>query len=271
MAEQKGINKFSGSLGDTVGYSRGNKFFKRKKTSPYTPPAESLKSASEFGLASKASALYRKAFYNSTLRSFKPNLHVRLTKVFADTIRSGPAALKGKRNIIDGDLKILKNFEFNQHKSLESLSSIKMSYEINNSNLRINLLPFKNTKHPKNINYKSTINISFGWFNFNESAYTILNSNSIILNDDENFKSAQLDLMIPKEDNLTFIVMGCVFYETLNDYNSKYTITEDRRWQAGKILEALNFKNGELFTPSTEVNHNKKTETKEIKFDVFWK
>ncbi|MFC5284821.1 hypothetical protein [Pedobacter alpinus] len=108
MAEQEGVLPYSGKLGDTVGYRRGKKHFKRAKPASYQPGEESQKSSAEFRTGSKACAILKQAIKPLILKHFRLELHNRLSAKLREIIRTGPIDKKGKRGVLDGDLKLLK-------------------------------------------------------------------------------------------------------------------------------------------------------------------
>jgi hypothetical protein len=270
MAEQEEMMSFSGSLGNTTGYKRGKKYFKRKKTGSYQPPVESLKSAGEFGKASKASALLRKAFKAYFLLPFIPDLHSRLSKVCAEVIRSGPIALKGKRQLFEGDLDLLKKFEFNIHRKFDSLSDLSIDVIINQDLITISVLPFTIDYHDSLINSRAKIMIGFAWFNFAAQTFKVINSNPIYLPVEETFGGGKVKLTLPKNEDCTLIIMGNICFENIISLNGNYGTIGNRRFKAGKILHAMHFIKGtpHLFEAPTD---KKITEIKKDEdIDVYW-
>lgn len=71
------------------------------------------KSSTEFGKASSASKLLREAMGKTYLESKEGTTITRLNTAFYDILKSGPAELKGQRRIMDGNLQLLKGFQFN--------------------------------------------------------------------------------------------------------------------------------------------------------------
>lgn len=269
MAEQEGISSYSGKLGDKVGYRRGKKYFERKRIQPYQPPEESMKSASEFGKASKASALFRKAFGNLFLRSFLPNLHSRLTKAFGSIIRSGPVSEKGKREVIDGNISLLKGFELNSYKKFEDLSPVGVHVEIKDGLLtaKLSSLELRASNIPGD-RYK--ICFGFVWFDFIHGSYSAINANPLYINVGDSIEEKCVRIEIPEQGKFTFVMLATVCMESGGTLQRK-TISENRRYQAGGVLEAINFEDSKAVTFDTDSPAPVLKDAKrEPVFDISW-
>jgi hypothetical protein len=130
MARQTGLLRFSGKLGNTVGYERGGRVFTRTAGETYELTEESKKSAIEFGRGSSASALVRQAFSAVLLEPFKKDPQNRLAERFREVIRRGHSGNKGNRTVFDGDVGLLRGFEFNCHAGFHKLVSFQPKAEI---------------------------------------------------------------------------------------------------------------------------------------------
>ncbi len=269
MAEQEGISSYSGKIGEKVGYRRGSKYFERKKTSSYQPSEESLKSASEFGQASKGSALFRKAFKHLFLRSFIPDLHSRLSKILGKVIRSGPIAKKGKRLIIDGDISLFKGFELNTYRSFEDLSPVSFRMEVQDKSIIARLSFVKDIINQVRGD-RAKITTGLAWFDFTRQSYSLINSNPIYVTPKTHLNDKSLKIAIPQDGEWTFIMMASICFES-NYQSEHFIISENRRYQAGSIVEALHFREGELilYNPDSPspLTGDKQGESE---FDVYW-
>ncbi len=270
MAKQEGFSTYSGKLGDKVGFRRGKKFFERKNTDSYQPPAESLKSASEFGNASKASAIFRKAFAHLLIRSFMPNIHMRLTKLFGQVICSGPQQKKGERQVSDGDLTLLKNFKFNSYKGFGDLSDLKLSSNIQDGYVNMTILPFKNSVERYLSEYRAKICISFAWFDFAKQNYEVINSNPLYLKTDEEFEGRKLKIPIPKQHAFTLIIFATICFENDPDGKGLFVTSGNRRYQAGAILEAMHFIDGVLQTFVPDIVETNAVKEEDPDVDIYW-
>ncbi len=75
--------------------------------------AQARINTSEFGQAAKGSALIRRAFRAMMPKVANDELHSRLTKVCKDVINSDAVHERGSRMLMNGDLSLLREFNFN--------------------------------------------------------------------------------------------------------------------------------------------------------------
>ncbi len=120
MARQNGLVNLVGSLGGLSYYKTAAGFFVRKKggiekkrmmTDPVFLRARQC--GAEFGRASKAGKLMRRAFH-PLLQHLPDNFMTgRLTREMLRVVKTDPVNSHGQRNIVEGDMSLLQGFEFN--------------------------------------------------------------------------------------------------------------------------------------------------------------
>lgn len=125
MAKQEGIIKITGSIGGLTFFRIGNQYGVKlrssipkehmKKGKAYTRTRENW---SEFSKAAKASKLIRQAFHVKIGENSDKTLHIRLSKLMMQVIKSDPSQRAGMRNIRDGNLAFLLEFDFDMRKAL---------------------------------------------------------------------------------------------------------------------------------------------------------
>lgn len=241
MGRQNGILPFVGKIGDTVGYRKGDTHYIRKASASYQPTAESLKSATEFGKGSSAAALVRKAFNPMFFSPFKERLHIRLSEVFRQIIRTGPEALKGKRTIYNGNIALLKGFECSTYANLKDLCRALPQLNLEEKQLSLEFLPMqpaKEIRFPKS-NSQAVFQAAFTAFDFEEASFEYQVSAPLPIHTSEDFNGAQLEFPIPNKKEQVLIVMLTLHFEDP-------IIIENRKFLAACILDAFHLRDGVL-------------------------
>ncbi|MCU4177667.1 hypothetical protein [Carboxylicivirga sp. N1Y90] len=135
MARQKGVIKLEGRVGDLSFYKSGGQFMARekggvdgeriKKDPAY---ARTRENGAEFGRAGKAGKELRNALNEVLVRAADKRVSNRLAATILKAIQADTTNRRGERTVVDGDLTVLKGFEFNNVASLESI--LKLSHTI---------------------------------------------------------------------------------------------------------------------------------------------
>jgi hypothetical protein len=115
MAIEKGIISLSGKLDNQVHYRRNGKNFVRSNPGHYTLSENSQKSGTEFGRAGSAASLVRKALGFMADRIADNGFYNRLSAHFYQVIKSCNTKQPGERQVVDGDLALLKKVELNRY------------------------------------------------------------------------------------------------------------------------------------------------------------
>ncbi|GAA4797316.1 hypothetical protein GCM10023231_27290 [Olivibacter ginsenosidimutans] len=122
MAEQTGIIKLSGKLGDLVHYERGGKHFsKTAAQGEHKFSAGSVAAQHSFGLGSAMGKQLKSAF-KPLLDGYKyQGIHNRLTEICKQIYRAGPLYLTEKLYFTDYNIKALTGFNFNKFTAFDTL------------------------------------------------------------------------------------------------------------------------------------------------------
>lgn len=115
MAIAKGIIPLSGKLDNQVHYRRNGKNFVRSNASHHTLSENSKKSGIEFGRAGSAASLVRTALGYMVNRMADNGFYNRLSAHFYRVIRSCNTKRPGEREVVDGNLALLKAVELNRY------------------------------------------------------------------------------------------------------------------------------------------------------------
>lgn len=133
MAKQRSTITLSGKLGDKVYYQRNGKNLVRSAAAFHHLSANSEKSGTEFGRASKAAALVKQGFHDMINIIGDNRFTLRLTTRFIKVIGTGYSKPKGEREVTDGDIALLKGFELNRFTASNRICAIEPVIDINPS------------------------------------------------------------------------------------------------------------------------------------------
>ncbi|MFW0716958.1 hypothetical protein [Pedobacter sp. N23S346] len=243
MARVNGIVRFSGQLGDLVFYKRGKKDVVRHKAANYTLTENSRKSAKDFGAASRNASYIRKAFAPLVKLYAYDDLLNRLNKRFIEIFKTIPAEHAGKKKLIDGDIALLKGFEFNSSKPLEQLWLSESDLRIEPDGLVKLILPKGEIEsllkpHPKATEARLQV-MGFHFDLDDTGGYEIIEVNDLVIPlSNSHFPKTVLALSLNhKCDKALIFAMGISFF-------TGTARSCDRRYYAGKIIHALHVKDG---------------------------
>jgi hypothetical protein len=125
MARQKGIIKLKGTIGGITFYKTQDGHLAREKGGidakriANDPNFQRTReNGSEFGRAGKAGKILRTAIRGMLLNSADGRMVSRLTQSMIKVIQADATSIRGLRNVIDGEVDLLVNFEFNNRGKL---------------------------------------------------------------------------------------------------------------------------------------------------------
>ena len=138
MARQTGVVGVKGTIGDITFYKSKDGDLARKKTSldrdqVMNDPAfkGSRKAMSEFGRASSASKLLRKAFSEHTEAAKDHSTHYRCNTAMATVLRLDTTSAKGKRKVHLGNVRHLAGFQWNSLSHLNNILRVQEQVTMN--------------------------------------------------------------------------------------------------------------------------------------------
>ena len=120
MAQQKGIIKLAGTIGNITFYKTQDGYLAKEKTSLdatriATDPnfIRTRENGVEFGHAAKVASTLRLAF-RSVIKTNRDNRMVsRLTQRMIAVVYADETSVRGQRNIMDGETELVEGFQFN--------------------------------------------------------------------------------------------------------------------------------------------------------------
>lgn len=126
MARQKGIIKLEGGIGDITFFKTKDGGYMARERSGVSGDRikndesfqRTRENGAEFGRAGKAAKLLRIAFRPLILKRADTRMVSRLTAEMVKVLQADTTSLRGQRNVIDGEVELLKGFEFNQFGTL---------------------------------------------------------------------------------------------------------------------------------------------------------
>jgi hypothetical protein len=119
MANQNGVITLSGKLDKQVYFRKNGKNFARSAPQHVQLSENSKKTGKEFGRASSAASLVRQAFWYMAGPIADTSFNQRLRSCFVKVIHVAYSKPKGEREVADGDLSLLRGFQFNRHTRTE--------------------------------------------------------------------------------------------------------------------------------------------------------
>ncbi len=229
MAQQKGIIKLKGTIGDITFYksqdghlARGKGGISKERISNDAAFQRTRENNSEFGRAGSAGKLLRDAFRTYIQYASDARTVSRLTKAMVEVVKADATSTRGQRNVLDGELEMLEGFEFNIDSKLGSSLYAPYTATIDrvSGQAAVNIPAFiplnmvaapKGATHFKIISAAAEIDFENGKFNMvtAESANLPLDANP----------TAVINLTNALPANSTrplFLILGIDFYQEVN-------------------------------------------------------
>lgn len=120
MARQKGIVKLDGTIGGITFYKSQDGYLAREKGGVSADRIandpnfqRTRENGQEFGRAGKAGKTLRTAFRALLQNASDSKMVSRLTQKMMEVIQADETNLRGQRNVIDGEARLIEGFEFN--------------------------------------------------------------------------------------------------------------------------------------------------------------
>lgn len=127
MSKQDGLLQFNGAIDNLSFYKTKRGYAVRKKTGVSGARISSdplfqrtRENGQEFGRACKAGKLLRTGFRNMIRNIADSGVATRLTGEFSKVIKADATSDRGLRNVIDGEVGFIENFEFNMNSVMDT-------------------------------------------------------------------------------------------------------------------------------------------------------
>jgi len=232
MAQQKGIIKLTGTIGDISFFKSADGYLAREKGGVEADkiakdPAfqRTRENGAEFGRAGKAAKLLRSSF-QQLLQNSTDRLSIsRLVRLMMTVIKADLTSQRGLRNVIDGEAELLEKFEFNEAAKLNSslFASYVPAIDRVTGKLSISLPPFvpgrllvapPGATHFRIISGGASVD-----FEANKFVSDVKTSDILVIGNDP---TAVIDLVNEVDPNSTsplFLALGIEFYQMVNGNN----------------------------------------------------
>ncbi len=130
--------------------------------------------------------------------------------------------------------------------SFRKLTQMMMSTTVTADEVKVSIRPFKwkNTIHAPAQAQCVKIGFCCVFADFNRSSYTALRANDLEIVRGKDFPGGRFKIAIPKEEELAVLLMMNIYFES--DLGSRVYRIENKKFQAGVILDAVHIKNGEV-------------------------
>lgn len=245
MAIEKGVISLSGKLDNQVHYRRNGKNFVRAYASHHTLSENSKKSGMEFGRAGSAASLVRTALGYMVDRMADNALYNRLSAHFYQVIRSCNSKQAGEREVMDGNLALLKAVELNRYTQSQKIFSAEPVVVIDpGADISITIPRFSVKGIAKAFPRAATLVVQLCC-----CACDFANKKGLVAKADDlqislhrpYFPGGRLRLPAGAvDDKVLLVAIGFYCLDT------KSQPIGDRNYQAGKILEAVLVREGRI-------------------------
>lgn len=244
MPKQIGQVKILGTIDDRIYYktkygyisrAKGNLNRERILNDPcFERTRENM---SEFSRAATAGCLFRKAFFLSTKVIKDGGMYLRLNKLMRRIMDTDHINERGHRKVTNGDIKMLKGFNFNEVSNLDSILSVAPQTNFMEDQVSItlgHLLPESQIDSPKGASHARFFAVC-GLIDFDntESKEILTYSDYLSLKDEIEELVLKLDIT-GYEAFHKFIGFGIEFAEKVNDH---FYHLKDKSNNAMTILE----------------------------------
>lgn len=229
MAKQRGIVKLQGTISDITFYKMRGQFFAREKggvegSRIMSDPAfeRTRENGAEFGRAGKAGRILRNSVRPLMQRAADSLVTSRLTRRMTEVQKLDTSSVRGERNVLDGDLGILRGFEFNIGGRLSTTVYIPYSAQIDrmSGELTVTIPEFvpsqalaapSGATHFRFISGGSAVDFESGEFEYDSAIGTYIELGS--QTEDE----IVLQSTVTEESTLPlFLLLGAEFYQEVN-------------------------------------------------------
>lgn len=244
MAIQTGLIQLRGKLGNQVNYRRNGKYYSKSTAKDYRLSEGSRKSSKEFADASKVAALINKGFLPLRKGISDGKFIYRLNSRVHKAVKVGSQHLQGKRKFIDGDVALLEEVQFNSHTRLEDLITDLPSVHIEPTELMTITIPETRDLFSNYLsNYvNGVIRIRICSFAFNKSNGRFLQPDDLVFPlSEKTFPGATLEIPLDAIENKVLMVGMAICFTFGNGM-----ISGNREYYGGKILKAVNIKEGKI-------------------------
>ncbi len=229
MAQQRGIIKLAGTIGNITFYKTQDGYMAKEKTSLdatriATDPnfIRTRENGVEFGHAARVGSILRRAFRGVILNSKDNRMVSRLTQRMVAVVYADVTSTRGLRNVMDGEMELVEGFQFNVNAPLATTFFAPYTASIDRVTgiLKIDVPSFipanmveapGGTTHYKLISGGGAIGFENGWYVVDSKASAVLPWNGVATAVISLSNAAPLASTHP-----LFLLFGIEFYQEVN-------------------------------------------------------
>jgi hypothetical protein len=229
MAKQSGIIKLEGTIGDVTFYKSKDGMLAKAKGGVDANRIKNddafqrtRENGQEFGRAGSAGKLLRLAFRNTLQNASDSKMVSRLTKWMMDVVKADAISVRGARNVLDGELELLQNFDFNIEGKFSSTFFMPYTANIDRATGSVGVtipdfVPVNSLKAPDGATHARFV-VAAAAIDFEANTFEVVSTQSadIAIN---NAMVPGSDLTGQLQANSTqplFLVLGVEFYQQVN-------------------------------------------------------
>lgn len=233
---QTSVIRGTGKLGDDVGYRRGKKLCFRKQAKNVRRSEPTKEAATDFGTASKAGKLIRRAVRQGLNIRTDNNLTNRLNAALLNVLY-GSSEKRGSRSFRRDNLPALAGFRFNMNTELSQLLDFQPKVVQHKNNLRIALpaLTAQDIHHSKNTSHVEIKAIAVN-VNFNQGEYQDAVTDKVMIDFGKPAEAKELVLPFKTGEDETIVVLQVTAYHELN---GKLYKVDNRKYFAADIIDVI--------------------------------
>jgi len=236
MAKQSGIIKLKGTIGDISFYKSQDGHLAREKGGVSADRIKSdpsfqrtRENGSEFGTAGAAGKVLRNAFRQLVQPVADGRLVSRLTKEMLAVVKTDEDNFRGQRNVQNGNLRLLKGFEFNINGLFRTTFYAPYEVTIDSATGAMKVavpsfVPMSAVMAPAGATHFMLVSAG-ALIDFKNETFTVVTSKSIGIPIDQT-PTAAINLsnqVVPNTQQRMFLVLGIEFYQEVNDLNYPLT------------------------------------------------
>lgn len=236
MGKQTNIVRFTGKVGNVVGYYHKGKLCFRSLPEQVNISEATKLSATDFGTASKAGKLLRYALKPELNIRHDSDLTNRLNVSLLNVLYAGDQQ-RGSRRILRKNLDVLAGFKLNNATELEKLLPFKPQVVQDRNSLRIAIpaIAAGNILHAKNTTHVEIKAIAVG-LNFNAGEHQQAISDKVLIDLRKPAEATELVLPFKAGEDETIVVMQV---KAFREEGGKMYALGNRKFFAADIIDII--------------------------------